>query len=87
MDDAVRRAIRQLQDDIDTTKKVYRQEKEGSGIIKCYELAIWALKRQVPRKPIKQRNTTEIVRCRICKIELCVNDKYLFYCPKCGQKL
>lgn len=84
---AIKKAITQLKDDIDTTKSVYGQRKAGEWYIKCYELAIQALAKQLPRKPIKHWRIPEIGKCSICKTELCIDDNDLYYCPTCGQKL
>ena len=56
---------------------------------KSLEMAIEALEKQIPKKPIKTQDIEGITYFYCCKCSRVVGGKsYKFlYCPKCGQKL
>lgn len=59
-----------------------------SGISEAYDMAIEALEKQIPKKPIITRNehSTRIIGygCPACHKDVKGSD---FYCWSCGQKL
>lgn len=50
-------------------------------------IAIKAMEKLVPQKPIPNKRIPGIGRCPVCKTELCIDDEDLGYCPTCGQAL
>ena len=54
------------------------------------DLAIEALKKQIPKKPIYGSDEQDYVKCGLCEYELGHMDDYFCldnYCPNCGQKI
>lgn len=79
-------AIEYFVDRIDYLKRYERPD-----LIKHYELAIEALEKQVPKKPIKLPQEETFYdggyhdhKCKICDIPL---NKNMVYCDKCGNKI
>lgn len=64
----------------------------GSNISReASELAVWALQKQIPKKPIE--NDTNSFDCPCCKYDLKTDtgnpfgDYFLRHCDKCGQMI
>lgn len=54
---------------------------------KAVALAIVALEKQIPKKPVLHKSIDFLGKCPVCKQELCIDDEQLHFCPKCGQAL
>lgn len=49
-------------------------------------VALAVMKKQMPMEVLPTR-IKEICRCPECRTELCKDDRFLHYCPTCGQAL
>jgi ribosomal protein S27AE len=61
----------------------YRQMGNANIMKKPYELAISALKKQVPKKVVEN----DEIQCPNCNTKILTYYKTTNYCVKCGQKL
>ena len=86
-------AIKILQERIGLTKKVWSNVPEIIKYREALELAVKALKKQIPMRPnnvqtifdFSGRYCTTKGNCPVCNIEELYKSD--FYCNKCGQKL
>ena len=87
------KAINILQERIDLIKKYGRSAPEIIEYREALELAVKALKKQIPMRPnnvqtifdFSGRYCTTKGNCPVCNIEELYKSD--FYCNKCGQKL
>ena len=82
----IEKAIEILKDILECCKG--NQTEEWAERERAYELAISALEKQTPKKPLRQQlnvNDVLIGLCPVCKKMWCI--KYKEYCANCGQAL
>lgn len=52
-----------------------------------FEVALVALKKQIPMKAKPLKKIPGICKCPVCKVDLCTEESKQIYCPDCGQAL
>lgn len=57
----------------------------------AFDIAIAALRKQMPRKPIEIEDINTHCYCPICRQHICINREELIevyqHCPRCGQAI
>lgn len=66
------------------SEKLQKQLTEQKG---HFEVALAAMKKQIPVKAKLLKKIPGICKCPICKIDLCTENGKQIYCPDCGQAL